>query len=65
MKKSKLLQFLDPDAENLEEDKRSGYEVNEYPDIEKFLEKYLDDGFVVKNMTETDDGYSFYLEKEL
>ena len=65
MKKCKLLQFFEPDAENLEENKRSGYEVNEYPDIEKFLEKYLDDGFVVKNMTETDDGYSFYLEKEL
>ncbi|MBR0282303.1 MAG: hypothetical protein IJQ81_12070 [Oscillibacter sp.] len=65
MKKCKILSFFDPDANTLKEDKHSDYEVNDFPEVEAFLEKYLDDGFVVKNMTETDDGYSFYLERDI
>ena len=65
MKECKILQFADFDETVLEEDKKSDATVDEYPEIEKFLEKYLNDGFVVKHMMGEGGDYSFYLERDV
>ena len=37
----------------------------DFPEIEKFLTEYLKSGFQVKNMSETEGSYSFYMERDV
>ena len=67
MKECKILLFEVNDYKS----KLSGYESPdggqawEFPKIEKFLAEYLKSGYTVKNMSETEGTYSFYMERDV
>lgn len=64
MKECKILQFWGAASRDVDE---FGVRVTDHPDAEKVLEKYVNEGFVVKNMTDGSGSgnYAFYLEREV
>ena len=69
MKECKVLSFDNPKREFYKPQyvamaKEVGNPVH-FPDMEKYLDKYLAEGFVVKTMTQNGGTYTFYLERDV
>lgn len=69
MKECKILMFRLSDNDFQEREQPKGYtgfgEVWEFPKIEKFLAKYLNEGFSIKSVSESAPlSISVYMERE-
>lgn len=68
MKECKILFFRLSDNDFQAREQPKGYtgfgDVWAFPKIEKFLAKYLNEGFAVRSMTHDGPSFTFYLERE-